>query len=630
MAIIYPATGLTDSFEALDGWTASEYGDDNSDHVSELSNEQINRSNYSLKSYIPASHAALQGTRQYVALSDVGTNDAYDVGFFLYIDPSTAPSADNFIGICRIITNPYGVLDLGLQKNSSGQYYFKFNLTGGSTEHVPHAPLVTGCWHQIRWRMSGFSTGAIVSEVWLDGQKLWWDNDTQVSAAEGTVSAGSYPLQLWMGIIRYDPVSTGEKILIYQDDVRVSNSGDMADILGINTHLPTITGNSTATIVVTLPVPVTAVTPYINLGTTTGYGTNIAGTNIANTNGQALSFSLTGLLPNTTYHYRFSLSNDNEVGDIFVSKDYTFKINSYTAKVTIIGDIQNLANRGAAMSQVANSTTSDLVLMVGDLSDIQDYLTDSGYKTPDGNNFANWADMTEANRLIAFDKSAIGLKPLVKNCLVANVAGNHDFVGTGGGASADYFKALTGIPSTQSATKTWYSFDYGHAHFLMLVDMGVWHTSTISSANLAEIEADLKASNKKWKIVVGHYPLYYVPSDTWAPHASNQSLHSIFKRQGVNMYINGHRHKFNFITYEGIRYLINSAAGTSSATDAFTNPTTWGYPFSQGSITEYGYTQIEINEFECIVRAYKAADNSEVMGLTYSRYIQGHANKKRR
>lgn len=610
MAVIYPASGLTDSFDVLTGWTVAQYGDTNADHVFEVSTTQSHTSGKSLKAYIPASHIALQGSRGYVTLASVGTNAAYDCSFFLYIDPSSNPSAGNSISICRVYCTGNQPLDLLVYRNDDKQWMLRFNLTGGSLEHAPYSHLTTGCWHQIRWRMSGFDTGAIVSEVWVDGIKIWWDNDTQISVAEGTVGAGAYPVSLWMGIVRYTPTVIGESLLIYEDDVRFSNSGDMEDLVSLASHIPLITSETSVSITITSPMMMTQGNSFLHYGPTTAYGTSVRGYTIEGTEDRSLVFNITGLTKGVTYHYQFEL--EHYLAEyVITTGDFTFKIpdDDEATTVALVGDIQGLTNRASGPSILLKDFTPDLTLLIGDITDIQDFRTGGGYKTPDGVAFPAWADLDFGEKLSVVDRNAGALKGLAKNGLFGSTAGNHDFVGTGAGASLAYLSSFFKIPTTQNAQGVWYSFDYGMAHYLMLVNMGVWHTASLSAAVLAEIAEDLATTTKRWKIVIGHYPIYYVPADTWAAYSQAAVLHALFKAQDVDLYCSAHRHRFNYVTVDGVAYYINGTGATSSTTTAFNNIKLEGQGPECRAASDglFGYTILNVEANRLVLRAYQKA-----------------------
>lgn len=73
------------------------------------------------------------------------------------------------------------------------------------------------------------------------------------------------------------------------------------------------------------------------------------------------------------------------------------------------------------------------------------------------------------------------------------------------------------------------------------------------------LERELAASRADWKIVVGHHPVY-----SGGRHGNTDGLIEqfvpLFKRHGVQAYLNGHNHNLEHIVADGIHYLTSGAA----------------------------------------------------------------------
>jgi acid phosphatase len=78
------------------------------------------------------------------------------------------------------------------------------------------------------------------------------------------------------------------------------------------------------------------------------------------------------------------------------------------------------------------------------------------------------------------------------------------------------------------------------------------------AAQLDWLEAKLRASRARWKIAIGHHPLY-----SGGMHGGSQLLRDavepLFLRYGVSAYINGHDHDLQHILANGIHYLTSGA-----------------------------------------------------------------------
>lgn len=105
------------------------------------------------------------------------------------------------------------------------------------------------------------------------------------------------------------------------------------------------------------------------------------------------------------------------------------------------------------------------------------------------------------------------------------------------------------------------------------------------------IEKTLAASKEKWKIVVGHHPVYAeTPKDDSERSDMQAALVPLFDKYGVDMYLCGHIHNFQHIQPEGSKtdYLVNSSASLSRKVKAID-----GTKFCS---PEAGFTIFALNE----------------------------------
>lgn len=80
------------------------------------------------------------------------------------------------------------------------------------------------------------------------------------------------------------------------------------------------------------------------------------------------------------------------------------------------------------------------------------------------------------------------------------------------------------------------------------------------------IDSVLVNSTEKWKIVVGHHPVYAQTSKEESERADMQTrLAPILEKNGVDVYFNGHIHNFQHIkpTNSNVEYVVNSSASLS-------------------------------------------------------------------
>lgn len=85
-------------------------------------------------------------------------------------------------------------------------------------------------------------------------------------------------------------------------------------------------------------------------------------------------------------------------------------------------------------------------------------------------------------------------------------------------------------------------------------------------AQLSWIDKTLATSREKWKIVIGHHPVYAETPKTESEREDMRSrLEPLLNKHGVDMYFCGHIHNFQHIQPEGSRvdYIVNSSGSLS-------------------------------------------------------------------
>lgn len=105
------------------------------------------------------------------------------------------------------------------------------------------------------------------------------------------------------------------------------------------------------------------------------------------------------------------------------------------------------------------------------------------------------------------------------------------------------------------------------------------------------LDATLKASTEKWKIVVGHHPIYAETSKDDDERLDMQKIvDPILRKYNVDMYICGHLHTFQHLKMKnsGIDYIVNSSGSLSRKPKAiegtvFCSPETGFSVFSASS-----------------------------------------------
>lgn len=87
-------------------------------------------------------------------------------------------------------------------------------------------------------------------------------------------------------------------------------------------------------------------------------------------------------------------------------------------------------------------------------------------------------------------------------------------------------------------------------------------------AEVRWIDSVLRVSNEKWKIVVGHHPMYtYDKKEDIEQENMRARLEDVFRRNGVDAYFCGHIHTFQHIRtgQDSIDYVVNTSASKQRA-----------------------------------------------------------------
>ncbi len=134
------------------------------------------------------------------------------------------------------------------------------------------------------------------------------------------------------------------------------------------------------------------------------------------------------------------------------------------------------------------------------------------------------------------------------------VPGNHD--GSLLGDLADYLR-YSGAPAAH------YSFDYGRAHFA-LADS---HRGSLSTEEMAWLDADLAATAQPLKIVVLHHPPFDPNGSSHIMAGGNEAFMQLMVKRGVRYVFAGHIHEFAEGRRDGVTYIITGGAGAPLAGD---------------------------------------------------------------
>jgi len=291
---------------------------------------------------------------------------------------------------------------------------------------------------------------------------------------------------------------------------------------------------ATSTNIYVLAECTTTASVTVNFGTTAGYGSSATTSATRASNGGSTYIhivKLTGLQPNTVYHYQLVAQGTTVADSTFrtlVDPGTTFRF-AWTA---------DFRNGTSVHNQICDRIRLNHTTPRAPLFDLTggDYASD--------NTYANWTGQwLTSNELVLERVMPVYLAP-----------GNHD-----GWASGSNMRNFDQPPDSTGANG-YYSFDCGDLH----VTVGNYMTTYSSgSAQWNWIQQDVIGSLKPWKIFAFHAPAYtYGGSGAHAGNTTMQSLSSsVLQPNGVKVFFAGHNHFYQRNLISGVQHITCGAAG---------------------------------------------------------------------
>lgn len=312
------------------------------------------------------------------------------------------------------------------------------------------------------------------------------------------------------------------------------------------------------------------------------------------------SIQLTDLKPETSYRYR--------VGDgLFWSSFHTFTTAPAQVepfRFLLFGDSQGNSYdlwQGTLQTAYARNHDARFMINIGDLVDI-------------GLNYDQWDDWFQAGRGV------------IDTIPVMPVMGNHETYTTEWQiAQPLLYTALFSLPSNGPVALQGkvYSFDYGDAHFSILdsqlQEEGEWIPQMLTLQQ-EWLEKDLAGTNKRWKLVFIHRPVYHN-----RPAAGDEDLRDaltpLFDRYHVDVVFAGHDHAYarsypvaggKWTNEEGSGPVYFTIGRSGKKTFERAQQKNWDAVF-YNPLDQPNYLTVEISEQSLLVKAVKV--NGEMIDM---------------
>ncbi|MHC4983822.1 MAG: Ig-like domain-containing protein [Planctomycetota bacterium] len=300
---------------------------------------------------------------------------------------------------------------------------------------------------------------------------------------------------------------------------------------------PWVAGVTDTTVYVCLEATLSTPDAVVDYGQDASYGMTATTENTQWVIGGANTvhnIKLTGLLPNSQYHYCVTHGSTT-------SADYTFWTAPEAgedAKWGFAADCQSGTSVHNSMAALIDSHDPRMMVYGGDLVSTSDY--------------ARW----DSEWFVANQVTLNTHTPFV------NATGNHE--------GWHYTtQAFTQSPEGDGENGLGYfSFDYGDAHILILHTNPDWVDQGPTGDQWQFAAADLAATTKPFKIVAYHKPAYvtwYNPSTGKVEEGgisyTRDITTQVFEPNGVDMILNGHYHFYQHNLVNGIRHMIVAPSG---------------------------------------------------------------------
>ena len=269
-------------------------------------------------------------------------------------------------------------------------------------------------------------------------------------------------------------------------------------------------------------------TSWVDYGPTAAYGLVVSNATPAIHH----TAFLTGLSSYSIYHYRIS-GNGQFLGEDGASRAAASPTQT-TFSFVAFGDTRTDAE--------AHQTVVDRIVLLS-----PDFVLHTGDFVADGNVSAQWTTF------FTVEQNLLRRSPLF------GAIGNHEQ------NSANYFDAFY-LPGNER----WYSFDYGHAHFVVLQIDG-YAAYAPGSAQYNWLNDDLAGTDKLWKIVSFHIPPYSSGSHGGSA-AVRDALAPLLAQHSVDLVFNGHDHDYERSVVTDVVYVVTGGGGAPLGGQANANP----------------------------------------------------------
>ncbi|KAL0403799.1 UNVERIFIED_CONTAM: Purple acid phosphatase 15 [Sesamum radiatum] len=254
---------------------------------------------------------------------------------------------------------------------------------------------------------------------------------------------------------------------------------------------------------------------------------------------------LKALEPNTIYYYRCGDPSIPAMSEIYYFKTMPISTpKNYPSRIAVVGDLGLTYNSSSTIEHVT-SNKPDLVLMVGDLSYANLYLTNGTSSDCYSCSFPD-TPIHETYQP-RWDYWGRFMQPLISKVPIMMVQGNHEIEEQAQNRTFASYTSRFAFPSKESGSSSafYYSFNTGGIHFIVL---GGYVAYNESDDQYKWLQKDLAKVNREvtpWLIATWHPPWY----TTYRAHyreaeCMKVAMEDLLYQYGVDIVFNGHVHAY--------------------------------------------------------------------------------------
>ncbi|KAK1261252.1 Purple acid phosphatase 23 [Acorus gramineus] len=255
---------------------------------------------------------------------------------------------------------------------------------------------------------------------------------------------------------------------------------------------------------------------------------------------------LQGLDARKRYYYRCGDSSLKAMSD-----ERTFETmppsgpTMYPHRIAVVGDLGLTGNTTTTIDHLARNDPS-MILMVGDMSYANQYLTTGGKGAPCYSCSFPDAPIRETYQP-RWDGWGRFMEPLVSRVPMMVIEGNHEIEPQVDGITFQSYLTRFAVPSEEcgSGSNFYYSFDAGGVHFIML---GAYVDYNQTGAQYSWLRRDLLKVDRvvtPWLVAAWHPPWYNSYSSHYQEfECMRQEMEALLYHHGVDIVFSGHVHAY--------------------------------------------------------------------------------------